>query len=59
MKNKDWHVCSECKREKQRCRAVNVDPNGVIEWVCRQCWRDLDLDSFMYEHHEKGYGHGV
>ena len=61
MKDKPWHVCSECNKERQRCRAVSVDAEGTITWVCRQCWKDLDYDHFMYEHHnqEKGYGHGI
>lgn len=59
-KSEKWEVCWNCQRERQRCRAVTVNANGDIEWYCRECWRNLNMDEFMYEHLQpKGYGSGV
>lgn len=54
-----YQVCSECLRQMERCRIAHADTDGKLVYVCRQCWRDLDYDKYMYEHHPKGYGHGV
>jgi MinD superfamily P-loop ATPase len=46
-------TCSECGKDRERCRAAAVYDDGptlVIEWVCRQCWKALEYDEFMYEH---------
>jgi hypothetical protein len=57
---KGYQVCAECDRQMERCRACTQLADGTIVWVCRQCWRDLDYDKYMYEHRTpKGYGHGV
>lgn len=59
MKAKPQQVCSECNRKRDRCRVV-AQVEGELVYVCRACWRDLDLDHFMYEFREpKGYGSGV
>ncbi len=57
---KGYQVCSECDREMERCRIVSQEPDGSFLYVCRQCWKELGYDSYMYEHKQpKGYGHGV
>ena len=40
-------VCSECGKERERCRAASVDAQGEILWVCRACWRALGYDEFL------------
>ena len=47
---KKWEQCWECGRDMQRCRPVYTQQNGEVAWVCRQCWRDLDFDGYLYEH---------
>lgn len=44
-----WETCWECNRKMERCRAVTVEDDTVI-YVCRQCWRDLNYDKYLYEH---------
>lgn len=41
-------LCSECGKERERCRAVAEMAYGEILWVCRACWRALGYDEFMY-----------
>lgn len=53
MGRTSWQTCSQCDRKMERCRAASVDENGVVEWVCRQCWKDLNYDQYLYEHKVK------
>ena len=46
MKNY-WHTCWSCDREMERCRVVSVRDGGEIEWCCRRCWRELDMDHYV------------
>lgn len=39
--------CAECKRKRERCRAVTQRLDGSIEWVCPQCWSRLEYDDFI------------
>jgi hypothetical protein len=53
MKPPVKRLCSECLKLRERCRAVGLLSDGSIEYVCRQCWRDLCYDDYMYKHLEK------
>lgn len=48
-------ICWECNRERERCIAasiVQIDDRPEIQYVCRQCWRDLDYEKYMYQHRD-------
>ena len=49
---KEWHLCVECKKKMERCRAVSVDETGDVSWVCRRCWREREYDNYLYAHLE-------
>ena len=56
MNAKGWEVCWNCGKQKERCRAASVrevDDRPEIEWICRQCWRDLDYDKYLYEYKQE------
>ena len=50
MNAKGKRVCWECGRERDRCRAITVHKEGEIEWVCPQCFRNLEYDKYLYEY---------
>lgn len=51
---KKREICWNCSKERERCKAVSVDEDGVIEWVCPQCYRDLEYEKYLYEHRISG-----
>lgn len=48
MSRQEQQTCSECGKQKERCRAVSVTSDGTIEYTCRQCWWTLDYDKYMH-----------
>ena len=50
MKAKGYQNCWECGKSMERCRAVTVHPDGSVEWCCRRCWRDLEMERYLYKH---------
>ena len=44
------HLCSECNKMRERCRAASVDEHGNIIYVCRQCWNQKGYDMNLYEY---------
>ena len=48
-------ICAECNRPRERCRAITVNRNGDVEYVCRQCWARLDYNTYLYKHNKFGY----
>lgn len=50
MNAKGFKLCWECGKKRERCRAAMVHDGGVIEWVCRRCWRELNYDQYLYEY---------
>ena len=47
-KDKGKELCMECLKLRERCKAVTVDPEGEIGWVCPSCFRNFDYDKFMH-----------
>lgn len=42
-----FHRCVECERKREECRETVRHLDGTIDWVCRQCWRDLHYAAFF------------
>ena len=47
MADKKREFCWECGKERERCRVVSKDENGILQWVCPQCYKLLDMDTFV------------
>lgn len=55
MKKREKRKCSECGKERERCRIASIkviDGIDEVEWVCRKCWDEFEYDRFMYLHKE-------
>jgi len=53
MAKKGKKLCSECLKERERCKAVSTDIDGEIEWVCPNCFITYDYDKYLYEYANK------
>lgn len=58
-RQKEGKICSECGKERERCRVYTQDPDGNLVYICRQCWRDLEYDRYLYEHLQQRTGDEV
>jgi hypothetical protein len=60
MAKDKFRLCSECGRMMERCRVVSQDAEGNLVYCCRQCFKTLDMDKYLYEYlNPPGYGPGV
>lgn len=41
-------ACWECARKRDLYRPVFRRCDGIVEWVCRQCWRRLEYEDFFH-----------
>ena len=50
MGNRVETICWSCNKLRERCKAVQTSPNGEVEYCCPRCWRELDMDRYLYKH---------
>lgn len=46
-------TCWECGKLRERCKAVTVNEFNRIEYVCPQCFRNLDYAKYLYDYRLK------
>jgi predicted amidophosphoribosyltransferase len=49
---RQWHICCDCGKRRERCRAIFKRCDGKIDNACPQCWRDHQYQEFMWRKEE-------